>query len=202
MSTRELNLGMNLNLARLHRAAHQDRSTTPFYSSRIGIDAGIANDFALTLQGKADILFSQTANMTVIIGHFGYHNHKVAAISHQRFAHLINIKTEFGAAAGRHALVGTNHLTILVSLCYHHYHLRRFLLITVFASLPEIPGILEYHRGIKGGCRRMKNWQSIGMGTLIGGKTNAVTIREYRNIGIAELGHLMSDMHKWLVAAL
>jgi hypothetical protein len=43
MSTRELNLGMNLNLARLHRAAHQDRSTTPFYSSRIGIDAGITN---------------------------------------------------------------------------------------------------------------------------------------------------------------
>ena len=48
----------------------------------------------------------------------------------------------------------------------------------------------------------MKNWQSIGMGTLIGGKTNAVTIREYRHIGIAELGHLMSNMHKWLVAAL
>ena len=78
MSTRELNLGMNLNLARLHRAAHQDRSTTPFYSSRIGIDAGITNDFALTLQGKADILFSQTANMTVIIGHFG--NHTTSAI--------------------------------------------------------------------------------------------------------------------------
>ena len=40
------------------------------------------------------------------------------------------------------------------------------------------------------------------MSTLIGGKTNAVTIREYRNIGIAELGHLMSDMYEWLVAAL
>ena len=48
----------------------------------------------------------------------------------------------------------------------------------------------------------MKNRQSIGMGTLIGGKTNAVAIREYRHIGIAELGHLMSDMHKWLVATL
>ena len=48
----------------------------------------------------------------------------------------------------------------------------------------------------------MKNWQSIGMSTLIGGESHAITIREYRHIGIAELGHLVSDMHKWLVAAL
>ena len=48
----------------------------------------------------------------------------------------------------------------------------------------------------------MENRQSIGMSTLIGGKTNAVAIREYRHISIAELGHLMSDMHERLVAAL
>ena len=55
MNTRELDFSLNLDLTCLSGATNEYRCTTPLYGSRIGIDAGIANDFAFALNGKADV---------------------------------------------------------------------------------------------------------------------------------------------------
>ena len=64
MNARELDFSLDLDLTGLAGREDEDGCSAPFYGTRIGTDAGIANDFTLALDGEADVLLGQTAYVT------------------------------------------------------------------------------------------------------------------------------------------
>ena len=89
VGARELYLCPDTYLSCCSGRADKYRSTTPFYSTGISIDGGVTDDATLTLDGKTDILLSQTANMAKVIGYFADDDDEVTAVGNELSAHLI-----------------------------------------------------------------------------------------------------------------
>ena len=164
-------------------AAYQHGSRAPFHLAGIGGYRGIANDKALALDGERYVLTGQTAHVAVVVGHLGHHHDEVRAVGHQRAAHVVGYQTEFRAAAGGHLLGGTYHLTILDTLGHEFHVLPRAVGVALFASLPEVPEVLEHNGDMRLTVRVLYDGQRSRLPAVEGGETDAVAVGEDGDVG-------------------
>ena len=186
VSARELYLSLDRNLTSLTGRADEDGGRTPLYSPGIGIYRGIANDFALTLDGEAYVLLGQTAHMAQVVSDLTDYDNEVGAVGYEFAPHLVGIETQFGATARRHFLLLADYLAIDDAFCQHLDTLPVALGIAVAACLEEVPDIRKHHYAAVDGQRP-------AVLAAIERQAHAVAVGEDGDILIGELCQLVGD---------
>ena len=80
-------------------ALYQYGCRAPFHSARIGCYGGITNDMAFSFDGEHNLVFSQTADVTVIVGNLCYDYDEVGTVGNKFFTHLVGIEANLRGAA-------------------------------------------------------------------------------------------------------
>ena len=190
MNARKLHLSLNFDFSCLLGTANQYRCRPPLHSTRISIDTYITYKLSFTLNGKADIFFRQTAYMSQVISHLADHDNEIRAVGNEFFAHLIDIKTKFGAATRRHLFFLAYHFAINDSFCHHFYVLPISLSIAIVSCLEEVPSILEDHKTF---LYRLHPT----MFTVVHRQADAVAIAEDGYVSFRELRHFVGNSNDW-----
>ena len=191
MHTGELYLGMYLDLAGLAGRADEYGSGAPLHGAGIGIDGGIADDFALALYGEADVFLGETAHMTLVVGDLADDDDEVGAVGNELMTHLVGTQAQLGAAARWHLLFRAYHLAVDEALCHHLHTLPRLLCIAMVAGFEEVPRIFEDDKP-------PVNGQRPAVLAVVHGEAHAVAVAENGDILLGELRHLMGKSHDGL----